>query len=117
MEKIFVKNFADAQQLLRVDGRFVVQALQSAPVDMQLLGEPSVCAVLAAQFIADKIAYVYLHSFTICALGYRFLVCFSTTTKKKGERISSPNCGRGITSTKKDTNARQYANFCLLLSL
>lgn len=87
VEKIFVKNFADAQQLLRVNGRFVVQALQCAPVDIQLLGEPSVGTVLVAQFFADKVAYVYLH--TVCYLcAWLPIPCMFFHNHKKERRAN-----------------------------
>ena len=60
-EQVYTKYFADAKQLLGVDGGFVVQPLEGAAVDVQLVGEPLVGTALAAEFAADKVANMYLH--------------------------------------------------------
>lgn len=94
-KKIFAENFADTKKILRVDRRLVVQALQCAPVDIQLLGEPSVGTVLVAQFFADKVAYVYLH--TVCYLCAWLPIPsqpFRQPQKKRRRAISSPVSGR-----------------------
>ena len=108
LKNVYSKYFADAEQLLGVDGGFVVQPLEGAAVDVQLVGEPSVGVALTAEFVADKVAYVYLH-IAICFFGfagvhggtplrlacYRFLIYIPTTADKKRRRaISSPACGR-----------------------
>ena len=61
-KEVFPKYSANAEELLRVDGRLVVQTLKSASVNVELVGEPLVGVPLAAEFAADKVAYVYLHS-------------------------------------------------------
>lgn len=117
LEEVAVEGLADAEQQLGVDGRLVVYALQGARSDTDSVGKPLVGVALAAEFIADKVAYVYLHIATCLVrrrpackgsgfaggtpayhnVGYRFLEHLPTTTDKKGRRaISSPNCGRGI---------------------
>lgn len=62
LKEISIKYFADAKELLCVDGGLVVEPLEGAAVDVQLVGEPLVGAALAAQLVADKVAYVYPHS-------------------------------------------------------
>lgn len=61
-KEIFSKYSANAEELLRIDGRFVVQTLKSASVNVELVSEPLVGSSLATEFVADKVAYVYLHS-------------------------------------------------------
>lgn len=61
-KKVFVEYFAYAQQEVCVDGRLVEEALHGAALYAQLVGEPLVGVARAAQFVADEVAYVYLHS-------------------------------------------------------
>lgn len=61
-EKVFVEYFAYAQQEVCVDGRLVEETLHGAALYAQLVGEPLVGVARAAQFVADEVAYVYLHS-------------------------------------------------------
>ena len=62
LEKVGVEGLADAEEQLRVDGRLVVDALQGARTDTDVVGKPLVGVALAAELVADKVAYVYLHS-------------------------------------------------------
>lgn len=62
LEEVYVKGLADAEEQLGVDRRLVVYALQSARGDTDTVGKPFVGMALVAQFVADKVAYVYLHS-------------------------------------------------------
>lgn len=61
-KEIFSKYSTNAEELLRVDGRLVVQTLKCASVNVELVGEPLIGVTRAAEFVADKVAYVYLHS-------------------------------------------------------
>ena len=91
-KQVYTKYSADAQQLLCVDGGLIVEPLQCATIHVQLLGKPLVCMVLTAQFVADKVAYVYLHSGYYCALGYRIRTNISTTADKKEGEQSRLQC-------------------------
>lgn len=62
-----MEGLADAEEQVGVNGGFVIDALQGARGDTDAVGKPLVGAALAAQFVADKVAYVYLHSG--CCLG------------------------------------------------
>ena len=53
---------ADNEQLMRVERGFVEQFLQGSRRDAYTLGQPCVGIALVAQFVADNVAYVYLHS-------------------------------------------------------
>lgn len=103
LEEVNVESLADAEEQLGVDGGFIVNALQGARTDTNSVGKPLVGVALAAEFIADKVAYVYLHIATCLVrrrpackgsgfaggtpayhnVGYRFLEHFPTTTEKK----------------------------------
>jgi len=61
-KEVFPEYSANAEELLRVDGRLVVQTLKSASVNVELVGEPLVGVPLTTEFVANKVAYVYLHS-------------------------------------------------------
>lgn len=67
-KQVYTKYFADAKQLLGVDGGLVVQPLEGAAVDAQLVGKPLIGVALTAKFVANKVAYVYLH-IAICFCG------------------------------------------------
>ena len=70
-EHIDAEGLADDEQLLCVDRGFVEEFLEGARGDAYVCGEPGVGVPLAAQFVADKVAYVYLHG------GWRLRVCIS----------------------------------------
>lgn len=65
-KEVAVEGLADAEQQLGVDGRLVVYALQGARGDSDLVGEPFVGVTLSTEFVADKVAYVYLHIAICC---------------------------------------------------
>ncbi len=69
-KEIGVKGLADAEEQVGVDGGLVVDALKGARTDTDLVGKPFVGVALAAQLVADKVAYVYLHV-AICFLRTR----------------------------------------------
>ena len=69
-KEVGVESLADAQEQLGIDGGLVEEALQGAWTDADALGEPFVGVALAAQLVADKVAYVYLHV-AICFLRTR----------------------------------------------
>ena len=50
------------QQVLCIYWRFVEEFLQGARRNANPLGQPCVGVALAAELVADKIAYVYLHN-------------------------------------------------------
>ena len=60
-KKVFAKYYADAEELLCVDGGLVVEPLEGTAVYVQLVSEPLVGMALATQLVADKVAYMYLH--------------------------------------------------------
>ena len=62
MKEIDSEGSADEEQLLGVDGGFVEEALQGALGHANAFHQPLVGVTLAAQFVANKVAYVYLHS-------------------------------------------------------
>lgn len=116
-KEVGVESLADAQEHVGVDGGLVVETLQGARGDSDLVGEPFVGVTLSTEFVADKVAYVYLHIATCLVrrrpackgsgfaggtpayhnVGYRFLEQIpSTTDKKEGEQSRLPVCGRGI---------------------
>ncbi len=47
-KEVFSKYSTNAEELLRVDGRLVVQTLKCASVNVELVGEPLVGVSLAA---------------------------------------------------------------------
>lgn len=61
-KEVDVEGQADAEEKLGIDGRLIVYALQSARSDTDAVGKPFVGVALAAQLVADKVAYMYLHS-------------------------------------------------------
>lgn len=90
-EKVFVEYFADAQQEVGVDGRLVEEALHGAALYAQLVGEPLVGVARAAQFVADEVAYVYLHS-GCCLCAWLPIPLFAfrrPQTKKKASNLVS----------------------------
>lgn len=106
LEEVGVEGLADAEEQLGVDGGLVVEALQGARADADALGKPFVGMALAAQFVANKVAYVYLHIAICCyadgdVRGPRpatdSLSNFQRPqTKKEGEQSRLPVCGRGL---------------------
>ena len=58
LKKVFVKRFADNEELLSVNGRLVEQTLQCAAVYAQLVCEPLICVSALPEFFADDFAYV-----------------------------------------------------------
>lgn len=66
LEEVAVEGLADAQEQLGIDGGLVEEALQGAWTDADALGEPFVGVALMTQFVADKVAYVYLHIAICC---------------------------------------------------
>ena len=64
-EQVDAEGAADCEELLRVDAGFVEEFLEGAGGDADAVGEPLVGVALAAQFVADKVSYVYLHE-AIC---------------------------------------------------
>ena len=82
-EKVDSKGTADGEELPGVDGGLVEYLLKGARGDADLVCEPLVGVARAAEFVADKVAYVYLHSGCCCALGYRIPIYAPTTTNKK----------------------------------
>lgn len=117
-EKVFVEYFAYAQQEVGVDGRLVEEALHGAALYAQLVGEPLVGVARAAQFVADEVAYVYLHSGCCLRVGYRSPYLLSDDHRQKRRRaISSPMCGRRKNLFKERQNTRLSASTCFLLSL
>lgn len=74
LKQVYSKYFADAEQLLGVNGGLNVKPLEGAAVDVQLVGEPLVGVVLATQFVADKVAYVYLHSGCCLCVWLPFII-------------------------------------------
>ncbi len=83
LEKVGAEGLADAEQLLCVNGGLVVDALQGARADADAVGKPLVIMALPPQFLADKMSYMYLHGVAICAICYRLLGYYPTTTDKK----------------------------------
>lgn len=66
LEEVGEEGLADAEQQLGVDGRLVVNALQGTRTDTDTVGEPLVGVTLSTEFVADKVAYVYLHIAICC---------------------------------------------------
>ena len=96
LKEISIKYFADAEQLLGVNGGLIVKPLEGAAVDVQLVGEPLVGVALVAQFVTDKVAYVYLHSGCCLCVWLPIPYIHSSDCRQKRRRaISSPVCGRG----------------------
>ena len=99
-EQVDAEGAADGEELLGVDGGFVEEFLEGARGDANAVGEPLVGVARAAQFVADKVSYVYLHE-AICfcrrqpACVPRWLPNPYTDDRKKRRRaLSSPVCGR-----------------------
>lgn len=67
-KEVGVEGLADAEEEMGVNGGFVVNTLQSARSDTDAVSKPFVGMALAAEFVADKVAYVYLH-IAICFCG------------------------------------------------
>ncbi len=87
-KEVCMKCIADTEEQLGVNGGLVVDALEGAGRGADLLGEPLIGITLAAELVAEKVAYVYLHD-TICFyhVGYRFFIYTPTTAdKKEGEQ-------------------------------
>ena len=82
-KKVLSECSTNVIQLLGVDCLFEEYLVYGADIDAYLLGEPGVGVSRAAQLVTDKVAYVYLHSVAICALGYRIHINTPTTTDKK----------------------------------
>lgn len=103
VEEVGAEGLTDTEEQLGVNRRLVVDALQGTWGNTNALGEPFIGVALAAKFIADEIAYVYLHRGAICAACYRFLEYHSNDRRQKGRRaISSPSLRSWITSPRKD---------------
>lgn len=64
-EQVDAEGTADGEELLGVDAGFVEEFLEGARGDADAVGEPLVGVALAAQLVADKVSYVYLHE-AIC---------------------------------------------------
>ena len=73
------------QQVLCIYGRFVEEFLQGAWRNAYLLGQPSVGVALAAELVADKVAYVYLHN----VRGFCSATINHFTDTKKGANLST----------------------------
>ena len=61
-KEVGVEGLADAEEQVGVDGGPVIEALQGARGDTDVVGKPFIGVALAAQLVADKVAYVYLHN-------------------------------------------------------
>lgn len=59
-EQVDAEGAADGEELLGVDAGFVEEFLEGARGDADAVGEPLVGVALAAQLVADKVAYMYL---------------------------------------------------------
>ena len=87
VEEVGMKYYTDKKQLLCVNGRFVEQALQGALGDSDSVHQPFVGVTLAAEFVSDKGAYVYLHSSCyLCAWLPNPHNIPTTANKKEGEQ-------------------------------
>ena len=87
-KEVGVESWVDAQEQLGIDGGLVEEALQGAWTDADALGEPFVGVALMTQFVANKVAYVYLHSgCCLCAwLPNPHIKNPTTADKKEGEQ-------------------------------
>ena len=122
-EQVDAEGAADGEELLGVDGGFVEEFLEGARGDADAVGEPLVGVALAAQLVADKVSYVYLHE-AICfcrrqaACVPRWLPnpCTDDRRQKEGEQSRLQSAVVGITF-KDRQNARLLASICTLSSL
>ena len=90
LKEVGVEDSADGEELLGVDRGAVEQALEGALGDADALHKPFVGVALAAEFVADKVAYMYLHGVCHCALGYQIPLCTRRPqTKKKASNLVS----------------------------
>lgn len=62
LKEVGTKGATDVEKEMGVEGGLVEYLLEVARGDANLLGEPGVGVALAAELVADKVAYVYLHS-------------------------------------------------------
>lgn len=107
-KQVYSKYFADTEELLGVDGRFVVEPLEGAAVNVQLVGEPLVGAALTAQLVADKMAYVYLHS--DCCLCAWLPIPYTNSDDRRQKKKAS-NLVSTLRPSKNTLGNRQNARF------
>lgn len=122
-EQVDAEGAADGEELLGVNAGFVEEFLEGARGDADAVGEPLVGVALAAQLVADKVSYVYLHV-AVCfcrrqaACVPRWLPNPYTDDRRQKEGEQSRLQSAVVGSTFKDRrNARLPASICMLSSL
>lgn len=109
-----MEGWADAEEQVGVNGGFVIETLQGASCNTNTVSEPFVGMALAAKFIADKVAYVYLHSgrLFVQPATDSLSIFRRPQIKKEGEQ-SRLQCAVVEYLSKERPNTRLSASICL----
>lgn len=62
MEEVGAEGAANDKKELGIDGGTIEKTLKGALGDTYALHQPGISMALAAEFVADKVTYMYLHS-------------------------------------------------------